>query len=189
MIVYKIQNNLNSKIYIGLTQNGLGRNGLKARIASHFKSSFPIGCALRKYGLPSFDISVIDRADDRNTLGEKEKYWIKYYNSRGSMGYNLTEGGDGIVIPSEELRKRWSIAQTGEGNGFFGKRHSEEAKKKMSKKKIGNKINLGKHHSPEAKAKMRAMKVGKPSNRKGVILSEETKQKMRKAHQKQEVTS
>jgi hypothetical protein len=43
-------------------------------------------------------------------LKEKEKYWIKFYNSMDqNVGYNLTAGGDGT----------------------FGKKHSDETKEKI----------------------------------------------------------
>ena len=36
-----------------------------------------------------------DIAGDITQIDEKEKYWIEYYNSYGSSGYNATKGGDG----------------------------------------------------------------------------------------------
>lgn len=42
--------------------------------------------------------------------------------------------------------------------------------------------NYGRHHSDEAKQKMRKAKLGKPSPRKGCQLSEETKEKLRQAN-------
>lgn len=186
MIVYKLQNNVNGKTYIGITQNGLGRGGLNTRISSHLKNDSVIGHALRKYGLQSFTVSVIDVAEDRAALGEKEKYWIQFHNSRAPIGYNCTEGGDGLVNPSREMREKWSKARTGIGNPFYGKTHSEETKQKMSIKKIGTANALGHACSKEAKKIMSDLKKGKPSNRKGTHHSEESKQKMRKSHQKKE---
>ena len=51
---------------------------------------------MRKYGEDAFLAEVIDTASSLDELKEKEKYWIKYYNSYGAngYGYNATTGGD-----------------------------------------------------------------------------------------------
>lgn len=59
MVIYKIENKINGKIYIGLTKKQLSR-----RIASHIGNpASHLGKALRKYGIESFSIGVIDHAD------------------------------------------------------------------------------------------------------------------------------
>lgn len=60
---------------------------------------------------------------------------------------------------SKETRQLISRAQTGEGNSFYGKRHTKETRNRMSESQ--NKVNrTGKNnpmtkHTPEAKEKMR----------------------------------
>jgi len=61
-------------------------------------------------------------------------------------------------LVSEETRQRMSVATTGELNGFYGKKHSEDAIKRMSESHIGQ----------------------SPPN-KGVPMSEEQKEKLRQA--------
>jgi len=68
LIIYKLKNKINDKIYIGQTIKKLSE-----RISGYIKSNSPIGRAIRKYGLESFDISIVDIAEDKNTLNEKEK--------------------------------------------------------------------------------------------------------------------
>ena len=69
MIIYKIENKINFKIYIGLTTKDLSQ-----RISSHIKENkFYIQKALNKYGLQSLNITIIDCAQDRKILLEKEK--------------------------------------------------------------------------------------------------------------------
>lgn len=61
----------------------------------------------------------------------------------------------------------------------FGFKHSEESKKKIGLKSIGNKYNLGRKLSPEHKQKI--VKYLKKGNI-GLVHSLETRQKMSKAH-------
>ena len=105
MIVYRAVNKINGKVYIGKTIGKLNR-----RIASHLKSKsgiFPR--ALRKYGVESFEFSIIDIAYNMEVLHEKEKYWIRYYESKVPNGYNLTDGGEGMAgykYPEETIKKK-----------------------------------------------------------------------------------
>ena len=67
MIIYKIENKINGKIYIGLTTKDLSH-----RIAEHIRENKSyIQKALDKYGLESFAISIIDYADSIEVLKEK----------------------------------------------------------------------------------------------------------------------
>lgn len=94
--------------------------------------------ALKKYGVDSFALEVIDTAKNLNELKEKEKYWILKFNSyvfnENSNGYNLTVGGDGVngFVPSEKTRRKLSEAHK-------GKKHSDETIKKMKFAQRGTK--------------------------------------------------
>ena len=88
MIIYKAQNKINGKCYIGVTIRSIDR-----RIYEHWKNSRqPFGNALRKYGISSFEVSVLDFTLLKEIGYEKEKYWIKIFNCKSPEGYNLTEG-------------------------------------------------------------------------------------------------
>lgn len=94
MIIYKVTNLINGKVYIGQTQKTL-----KIRKIKHIYESFEGNSkllfhkALRKYGEDSFSWDIIDYADSQDELNKKEIYWISHYNSFGENGYNLTNGG------------------------------------------------------------------------------------------------
>lgn len=57
------------------------------------KDKRPLYKAIAKYGMENFSIETIEEVED-DFLGEREIYWINYYNSY-SKGYNATLGGDG----------------------------------------------------------------------------------------------
>lgn len=96
MIIYKITNTINNKLYIGLTTCTLeyrwSRHITEGRNLSNNKHLYR---SMRKYGEDNFKIEEIDRADNLKSLGELERYYISLYNTRDpNIGYNLTAGGE-----------------------------------------------------------------------------------------------
>jgi group I intron endonuclease len=188
MLIYKIQNILNLKCYIGQTTQIL-----KNRISCHIRGCgcIAIDGSIKKYGIENFDISVIDDTattiEELNTLEEK---YILEYNSLSPNGYNLTTGGNNR-IPTDEIREKMSrifktikhtyipskecLLKRGESmkkvweerkkNGVFCRKPvSEQAKMNMSNGHKGKKL------SEETKRKI---SIGN----KGKIISDETKRK------------
>lgn len=136
--VYKITNKVTGKIYIGITNQGSGARYRHHWYESRIGEPSPIHRSMAKYGEENFTLEIIDFADSYEELKEKEKFWIKELNSMDrSIGYNLTEGGDGT----------------------FGRMHSEETKEKIRQKAIGRKI------SEETKKKMSEIRTGKCSDK------------------------
>jgi len=93
----------------------------------------------------------------------------------------------------QEYSELQSILRSGEGNGFYGKTHTDEARRRISEANKGRiqppdekakqiASITGRKRSPfsdEWKAKMSASKLGENNNRYGVTVSEDTKQKIR----------
>lgn len=96
--IYKIENSANKKVYIGKSKNikerwlsHLSELNKNKHGNSHLQNSF------NKYGSDNFIFSVIEKCVTES-LGEREYYWVDYYNSGNSdFGYNLqipsTDGG------------------------------------------------------------------------------------------------
>ncbi len=123
MIIYKITNLKNGKIYIGKTIYSL-----KCRIGGHRrsinKSQQPLYRAMRKYGFESFEFEEIDSCDDLEELNYLEIFWIDYFKSKiNQLGYNVGHGGTGgdnftnnpnkeeirkKITPNEKTKKRIS---------------------------------------------------------------------------------
>lgn len=139
----------NGKIYIGISNN------IHRRMNEHncdYRNSIPIEYAIKKYG-PITEYEILESIDplDREKMCEREKYWIEYYHSnQKTVGYNLTQGGDGSDVGSknlqakfteeqiqqiykelasdldttlEELAKKWDICYTGMSGINNGKRY------------------------------------------------------------------
>lgn len=69
----------------------------------------------------------------------------------------VRRGGSSLkgTVISEERRLNMSIAQSGEKNVMFNKKHTEESKKKMSEKKLGRvSVPAGWKHTEETKRKL-----------------------------------
>ena len=104
MFIYKATSATTGKVYIGQTTQTL-----QERINQHNSHAFGhqynyhFHNAIRKYGTDDFTYEIIeDDIKSAETLNEREKYWISYYNSYYD-GYNSTMGGDGTVRRDDEL--------------------------------------------------------------------------------------
>ena len=93
-IVYKAVNQINKKVYIGITSRSL-----KVRIREHNKikkhsMTFAFSRAIQKYGKENFIWSVEFESGNYAELQQKEIELIKHYNGNS---YNLTDGGQGTL--------------------------------------------------------------------------------------------
>ena len=84
---------------------------------------------------------------------------------------NLTNGGEGVsgMIHSENTKKIMSEKKSGENNHFYGKTHSENTKKNMSIAKKGKPApgnHRGKKHSEEAKLKISEYNINRSQEQK-----------------------
>jgi len=153
-IIYKATNIINGKVYIGQTIKGLDK-----RKSDHLADKRGTGyfhSSLKSYGKENFIWEIIDEAETREELDEKEKEWIWLnYSNNKQYGYNLTEGGNGNSgsVHSEETRAKMSLAGK-------GKKKTEEHKQKISN------AHKGKKHSEESLLKMSLSQKGKTKGRK-----------------------
>lgn len=115
LLIYKITNLINGKIYVGQTtktlEQRLAKHWSEARCASRPNNYFHN--ALLKYGIENFIIEKLDTASSIEELNEKEYYWIEKLHSRDKdIGYNLMTGGkSGIKSEkTKELLRQKKIA-------------------------------------------------------------------------------
>lgn len=93
--IYKITNTINNLVYIGQAKD-INRRLIAHRCIEHSPNALEynnqIHTAMRQYGIENFKFETIEECPIES-LNEREKYWIAYYNSYKN-GYNGTEGGD-----------------------------------------------------------------------------------------------
>jgi group I intron endonuclease len=147
MIIYKVTNLVNNKVYIGKTVYSLEhRKKQHISDAKANRYNMLLHRAIMKYGEDNFCWEILDKVMFSDLLMDLEKFYIKKYKSRFPNGYNLTDGGEGITghKHSKETRKKMSEShkgiQAGENNHFYG-RHpwnygTADPNKKSHKKKI-----------------------------------------------------
>ncbi|MBN4054776.1 GIY-YIG nuclease family protein [Nitrospira defluvii] len=194
-IVYKICNKENGKLYIGQTIQSLKSRKKDHRGCLDKLSHLALYRAFRKYGFENFEWEVIHQAKDKADLDKMEKYYIQHYNTMSPRyGYNLTYGGEGGKHPlevrekisdslkgrvfSEITRKKLSKSlkrkYTKEKSSWWGRKHTEDEKQKMSKAQRGsNNHNFGKKASEATRRKMSEARKGeKHWNHKRVMCIE-----------------
>ena len=94
MIIYKITNVVNQKVYIGLTTESLEKRW-KGHLQAAKSCCRHLYNSIRKHGIGKFTIEEIDHTDSFKELGELERKYIKEYDSQNpDKGYNITAGGE-----------------------------------------------------------------------------------------------
>ena len=99
--IYKIENKINSKIYIGQSVNIERRwKDHKSRI---YTEDSLLHREFQKYGIDNFLFSIVEECKKENLL-DKEIFWIDYYDTYNN-GYNETIGGYGIKCYGMKITK------------------------------------------------------------------------------------
>lgn len=198
--IYKIQNTLNGKCYIGSSIN------FKARKMQHFGKlkkglhhSTKLQNAWNKYGDKAFIFTPIIICCKNDLLFYEQTVIDGFdackngYNVRPTAGSPLGVkqtkehiekrfASRGLYVHSKETREKLSIAQTGHTRGNGGRILTEDSIKRMSDAKAGKKLSpehaakvkvtmLGKKHSEETRAKISAANARR-------IVTDETRAKM-----------
>ena len=116
----------NGKMYIGQTYRELNdrihEHLRKSKIKTEIGYNYPFYRAIRKYGEKNLKWDILDYANTKDELNEKEKYWISYYNTyirnKNSNGYNQTIGGEGQngLVHNKESKEKIRKSELGENN-------------------------------------------------------------------------
>jgi len=208
MLIYKITNKINGKIYIGQT-----KGDKDARFDKHCaqKNCIAIHNAIKKYGRENFTIDEIEKnIKTKKDLNDREIYYISYYNSTDpKIGYNICLGGEGGPIMtgknhpnwgksnpklselnknrkgiplSEDRKEKMSQRFSGPGNPRFGVALSEDTKNKIS---IGN---SGKQHSESSKKTRSDRSKGSGNPNFGKSISDLVSQNFKKFNEMRKIS-
>ena len=126
MVIYQITNQVTNDTYIGKTINKIQVRFYHHKYnALHKKSQTYLHRAIRKYGMESFIITIIEDITHKELLNEREMFWIEKLSPK----YNMTTGGDGGDVSKSE-----KFINSQKNKSY---KHSEETKNKIRQAHLG----------------------------------------------------
>lgn len=147
MIIYKITNLLNGKIYIGQTIRTLEERQKQHINNAKKGSKTHLYFAMRKYGMDNFKFEILEYAKSKEELNKLETYYINKFDTIRT-GYNMVDGGNNNImfIPAvaEKHKRKMQSKRTREKISKSMKEHiqkygfSDEHRKNLSKSAMGN---------------------------------------------------
>lgn len=109
--IYKIENLINGKVYIGQSKDILKRWRIH-RCCRSERSHYPLYRAFAKYGLENFSFEILEECDS-SLLNAKEEYWGTQFDCYVPNGYNQAKFGNSQSVPQklsvklvEEIKER-----------------------------------------------------------------------------------
>jgi group I intron endonuclease len=163
--IYKITNPI-GKIYIGQSIDIIKRFNAYKKLRC--KNQPKIYNSFVKYGVENHIFEILEELDVQS-LNKRERYWQKEFDVLNTgLNCKLTNENDfngsfcketkekmsnsaKVKVFTKEHRLNMSINRVGNKNGMFGKKQSEDAKKKMSLAKQNLSIEVIKKYSDYAK--------------------------------------
>lgn len=152
MLVYKVENIANKKIYIGQTIRDINirkREHIYNAINGNSDYS-PFHRAILKYGHEKFIWTVLCKCDSKEEMDDMEfNYIIQYKSHVSTGGYNATYGGDGTpgVIRSDLYKKKLSASKLGKKLNISDKERKRRSCAMSGKNNSCFKVHGKKHNS------------------------------------------
>jgi group I intron endonuclease len=171
MIIYKITNTVNGKIYIGQTKCSLEKRIGEYKSSSKNEKVYQrILQAIKKYGFEKFIFEILEEcAIDK--LNEREIFWINFFDCTNiTKGYNVSLGGKNVWLVPEIVKKimdkrknyHHSIETIEKiSNSLLNHSVLEETRRKQSESRMGV--------EPWNKGTKGIMKINSGTFRKGMI--------------------
>lgn len=171
--IYKTTDKVTNKIYIG-KKTAAKFKGIDYIGSGIIVSRIKQQCIYENIPLSDrFCVELIDTADSKIELDQKEIYYIDLYDSRNpQIGYNLRKGGDcgpgGPMFKGHKhsinTRLKMRESRKGENNANYGNRWScsDELKQLHSILSFGEHNGMyGKKHTEQSRLKNRQSHIGK----------------------------
>ena len=143
--IYKIVCSANGKAYVGYTSKSAEARFQTHLLNARWKRKTALYDAIRCYGPDAFAVSVLLECATHAEACDHERRFIAELNTLLPLGYNMTQGGDGVPL-TEEQRARANAKKRGRCS---------------PKQLVANQRRKGTKASPETIAKLVAMRKGK----------------------------
>jgi len=106
MIVYRVTNQRNGKVYVGKTEKAVRVRWGEHQYQALHGSVYYFHKAIRKYGVDAFQVEILYIAETMGELNAMETFFIVLHQSFNSEnGYNQTMGGEGGAMNATALAK------------------------------------------------------------------------------------
>lgn len=181
MLIYKITNDVNSKLYIGQTTKTLEERIRNHKSAFNAGSDYPIYQAMREIGWDKFHFTVIAETDNQDTLDELEAYYIAKYDTINN-GYNQALGGKINLMKSYVIKEKHDNTMRSEAV-----RHKISESMKQSYKNRGG---CSAEHRAKLSADKKALYASERGNevrekfRKSYVFTDEHREALNASHYK-----
>ncbi len=145
IFIYLIENNINSKKYVGFHSTDNLEDG-------YMGGGIALKKAYKKYKKKNFTKSILEFCELENWQ-EREQFWIQKIDTYKN-GYNMTLGGEGTpginfsdesIAKMKKTRIERGLAK-GKSNGMFGNNHFAESKRKMGQTRKERGVAKGKNN-------------------------------------------
>ena len=153
--LYKVTNLVNNRFYVGVHKT-------KEMDDGYMGSGKVIQQAIEKYGIKNFQKEILEVFDNSKAMYDREKEIVTEEFLKTEDVYNLRLGGNGgwdyitkngLNTTPEILKKRGESIKksyigkdcSGKNSASFGKKHSEQTKQHISKKRKEYYENGGEH--------------------------------------------
>lgn len=164
MIIYKVTNKVNGKVYIGQTRHSLETRKIRHLSCARNGYNTHFYQAIRKYGEDNFKWEILCSCSSKQELKDLETYFITKYDSI-KHGYNMVDGGDNNIMDIESVKTkhasimrsaevRKKISDTMKRKALNGELFTEEHRRKIGASQKGKK------YSDERRAKCDTRSVG-----------------------------
>ena len=186
-VIYKIRNIINNKFYVGSTVNSRVRFQTHRRNLRAGKHQSPhMQAAWNKYGEDCFKFEIIEIVECSEDLLAAEQKWLDEHAGKPHC-YNWATDASAPMRGKKHTEKTIALvkanrtAPKGENHYRFGKKLSDDVRKKIGNTQRGVKKPEGRKLSEEGLAKIKvAAEAGHYSHWQGKTHSEQSKDKMSK---------
>lgn len=134
--IYRIYSIATDRFYIGSAKNFAARKaGHLCDLRNNKHHSRFLQRTYNKYGIADLNFEILEEVHDINTLIEREQFYLD--SLKPEFNTSPTAGNCLGSTMSSETKQKLRQLNLGEKNKFFGRKHSEETKIKISQAKIG----------------------------------------------------
>lgn len=177
--IYKIVNKVNNKVYIGQSIH-LEERKIQhwSKLRNNKSHNYHLQQAWNKYGEDSFEFIILLECK-KDELDEKEEFFISLYNALDiSCGYNVAKGGNASSI-TEKTREKISNSVK---ELWKDEKYRNNQILKSSQKRESYKRTCLARYGVENFSQLPEVRKKISESKKGHIVSEETREKLRQAN-------